>query len=110
MDILVVKDFPSKSIFSHACNSKAVDERIAARVVEDIDSLGRKKVVLRSDNDNAIKALRRVIIEKRVEETMPQDTPKYSSQSNGSTERGVQSVQGQVRVTKIALEQRLQKE
>eukprot|EP00973_Karenia_brevis_P041804 5787566-Karenia_brevis.AAC.1 len=40
---------------------------------------------------------------------MPQDAPKYSSQSNRSSERGVQSVQGQVRVTKIALEQRLQK-
>ena len=110
MDILVVKDSPSKALFSHACNSKAVDERVAAKVVEDIESLGRKKIILRSDNDKSIKALRKVISDTRIEETLQQDTPTYSSQSNGSTERGVQSVQGQIRVTKIALEQRLQKE
>ena len=57
-----------------------------------------------------MKALRKVIIEKRVEESMTQDATPYSSQSNGATERGAQSVQGQVRVTKIALEQRLQKD
>ena len=105
-----MKDFPSKVLFSHACNSKAVDERVAAKVVEDIESLGRKKIILRFDSDKSIKALRKVISDTRIGETLQQDTPTYSSQSNGSTERGVQSVQGQIRVTKIALEQRLQKE
>ena len=67
MAILVVKDFPSKALFSHACSSKAVDERVAGKVVEDIESLGGKKIILRSDSDKSIKALRQVISSTRIE-------------------------------------------
>ena len=44
-------------MFSH---TKAVDEKVAVKVVEDIKSLGRKTIMLRSGNDNSIKALRQV--------------------------------------------------
>ena len=37
------------------CSSKSVDEKVSNRVVEGIGSLGRNKIILRSDSDNSIK-------------------------------------------------------
>ncbi len=105
--VLAMKDDKFKATFAYACNSKAPNEEIARKVAEDIDSLGYGRVILRTDNDSSIKKLQAMVIKVRIEETVPQNTPTYSSQSGGMAEHAVQAITGQTRVMKIALEQRL---
>ena len=52
--ILVVKDTLSKSIFAHACPRKGADESVVKRVIADLDSLGYKRVLVRTDGEPAI--------------------------------------------------------
>eukprot|EP00973_Karenia_brevis_P090589 12403341-Karenia_brevis.AAC.1 len=107
LNILTVKDTKSKAVFCYPCNSKSPNAEVAARIIEDIEILGYNRVAIRCDNEPAVKKLQQIIIESREQNTIPQNSPKYSSQSNGAVERAIQSVTGHIRVTKFALEQRI---
>ena len=67
-------------------------------------------VITKSDREPAIKALLREVSKMRAEvgggRTIPEASPAYSSQSNGIAERGIQSVEAQIRVMRSALEGR----
>ena len=65
-------------------------------------------VVLRSDQEPALQDLLREVGKKRIPaKTFYEVSPVGSSASNGVAERGVQSLEGQVRVLKDAVESRL---
>ncbi len=66
------------------------------------------KVLIKTDQEPAIKMLVRGIEEERSEgRTVVEESPVQSSGSNGVVERAVQEVEGQIRVMFLALQDRL---
>ena len=84
---------------------------------KEIDNSGFNRVIMKSDQEPVIRALLQAVknergdevnIEKRAE-LIPEKSPVGESRANGEVERYVQTVQGQVRTLKMALETRYQK-
>ena len=83
----------------------------AKRITAFIRELGleNQDLVLRSDQEPALQDLLREVGKKRAPaRTFYEVSPVGSSASNGVAERGVQTVEGQIRVLKDALEMRLE--
>eukprot|EP00973_Karenia_brevis_P056063 7797580-Karenia_brevis.AAC.1 len=97
LNILTVKDTKSKAVFCYPCSSKAPSEAVADKVINDIEVLGYGRIALRCDNEPAIRKLQKIIVNRRKQDTIPQNSPAYSSKSNGAAERAVQSVTGHIR-------------
>ena len=105
MPVLVVHDRASKSHFAHAVPSKGVSHPYAERALcRDLTRLGYKKVILKSDGEPAITALVRAVQANWQGQVVPERSPPYESRSNGAVERAVQTVQGQARTLKEALQ------
>ena len=89
----------------------ARDSAVATRVRNFIIEVGceHADVILKSDQEDAIKALLREVGRQHAAgggKVLPEDSPVGSSGSNGVAERAVQSVEGQIRVLRAALEER----
>ena len=80
------------------------DAYAADAIVEDIDMMGSKKIVLKTDQEPAILDLAKEVRNKRDLETVPENSPVGDSQANGLAEKGVQEIAGQIRVLKLGLE------
>ena len=106
---VVLRDRASKAIFSHLLPTKGtVGSTYPERaVLRDLNWLGYKRLVLKTDQENAIKALGAAVKAGFPEDLTLEESPKGDShgQSNGTAENAVQRVQGQVRTMKYALEQ-----
>ena len=76
------------------------------RLGQEIRRLGYPKVILKSDQEPAIKSHKEAVMDIDVSEIIPEDSPAYEHQSNGTIENAVQRVGGQVRTMKVALENR----
>ena len=74
-----------------------------------LEFLGYTNVVLKSDQEKALSALMRKIRTHRGDQTqtMQENSPVGDSKSNGLVERAIQTVQGQIRTLRSALEARL---
>ena len=83
------------------------DDWIIKRIIKDLEELGRRDVILKTDGEPAIVALQAKVIEGRIGRTIPRNPPTYSPESNGACEKAVQDVNAKVRVLKLALERRL---
>ena len=92
--ILVMNDRKSKM----RCASMRVrkgggDEYAVARVISDIRGLGYNMIVLKSDQESPIKALKEAVragLDK--EEVVMEESPSQESQSNGEEEKAVGDV------------------
>lgn len=111
---LVLRDGMSKAIFSHLLPAKgtqasAYPERA---VLKDLHFLGYRRVILKHDQEPAIKALARAVKAGFEREVVPEESPKGDAhgQSNGAAERAVQTCQGLVRTLKAHLEEKLGRE
>ena len=109
--VVVIKDSETKGIKAHAVTQKGCIDWVAERLVDDIDSFGHSgKVILKSDQENALVDLLREVKEKRIRkgrDTLCENSKKYDSQSNGTAERAVQAIECIVRTHKLALEKKL---
>ena len=56
--ILVIKDEKLKMVFAHVVPSKGRDKYAIERMSKGLDMLGHKKVILKSDGENAIQSLK----------------------------------------------------
>ena len=74
-----------------------------------LEFLGYTNVVLKSDQEKALSALMRKIRTHRSDQTqtMQENSPVGDSKSNGFVERTIQTVQGQIRTLRSALEARI---
>ena len=107
--ILVIKCSESGAICSHLVPQKGTaHEWIVDRVIAVLENLGygKRKVIIKCDQEPAIVDLQKKIIKKR-ENVIPENSPVGDSQSNGLVERAIQSVKKQVRIIKDALDHRL---
>ena len=110
LTVLVVRERLTKMLLAAVTPRKGPDKKIALRVTNFIEELGcaHLDIITKSDREPAMRSLLREISKMRAEvgggRTIPEASPAYSSQSNGLVERGVQSVEAQVRVMRSALE------
>ena len=76
----------------------------AKRLLRDLDYLGYGRVVIRSDQENAIRALVKSVKDGWAGEATIEHAPKGESKSNGEVERAVQNIQGIARTLREHLE------
>ena len=78
-------------------------------MIKDIESIGIRKVILKSDQEHAIVALRTAIMGQRQHETIPENAPAEDSKANGRDENAIRQECAQVRSMNSALDSRVQK-
>jgi hypothetical protein len=108
LKILVTRDRNTKVTFSDVVRYKGrgMDGDVE-RVHENIRRLGRKRLVLRTDQEPALVDLAEAVKEGRTDPTTIEHSPAGESQSNGFIERAIQTVEEQVRTYKLGLEERV---
>ena len=113
---LLVRCFNSKNMFAHVVPQKGDDEEgyCASLVANDVLWLGHTCVILKSDNENAVLALRRraartLKLVEHMQNVQEESPAAYDSQSNGGIEVGVRIIRGMFRTLKLCLEARLNK-
>ena len=104
MPILVSRDRKSKWINAAVVTQKGNCAYAIKRLSEDLGSLGYNRIILKSDQEPAIKDLKIRVKAERPEEIIMEESPAYEHRSNGEVERAIQTVQAQVRTIKGSLE------
>ena len=108
--VLVAKDDITKSVAAHIVFQKGNLDWVADRVVNDMETFGHcANVYIKSDQEPALVDLVRAVKEKRTGETFVEHSKVYDSQSNGTVERAIQSVEGLTRTMKMSLERKINK-
>ena len=109
--ILVLKERQSRAIQAWVVptRSTVLEEGAAAvRAAEGVRRFGhRDKVLLKTDNEPAIVALRTLVLEKLNIPAIEIEPQPHESQSNGAVENGVRLLKGLCRVHLLALEKKL---
>jgi hypothetical protein len=114
---LLVRCFQQKAVFAHLVPQKGLDEKNIACdfVLGDLGWLGHTRLIMKSDNEPAVKALVARVIElvkvecKDFDQISKEQSAAYDSQSNGGTEVGIRLVRGLLRTIKLCLEARIGK-
>ena len=106
--VLVGKLKPSGSALAYTCTTKGPgDAWVVKQIVRDLETWGLKDICLKTDGEPAMIALQEAIAKARSAKTIPRNPPAYNPQSNGTAEKAVQDVAGQLRRITLALEARL---
>ena len=107
--VLNYKEKLSKSYGAHVVPKKGFDVKTAERVIKNLEGWGcQNKLIIKTDQEPSVRAVVGEVKKLRTSETLVELSKKYDSQSNGVAERSVQSVEGQVRTLKMALERHLE--
>ena len=113
LPILVMKDHRSKMVFSHVVPKKGASiAYCVSQAVQNLESLGYPKLILKCDQEPAMLDLRNAVVRQCKEggvEIVPESSPVTEGQSNGVVERAIQEVEGLVRTLKDQVEERYQK-
>ena len=109
--MVVVKDSSSKAVRAHALRNKSIRNPYGTKkICEDLEEWGHGKVILKSDGEPAIRALKKKVKEKRGEVvTLMEVTPRADPRANGESESAVREIKGVARAIKTGLEQRLRR-
>ena len=107
--LLVMRDRDSKAIRAWTLEHKGVDmDETVSRAVAGVQQLGyRGRVLIRTDGEGALKALRNAISAALPDGATPITTPVGESASNGIIESAVRLVKDMLRVHLAALERRI---
>ena len=107
MPILVAKDINQNGtgtgmMFAYVVPQKGVQPYAVKTLAGIVAQLGHQELILRSDGEPAIVALKEAVKRERAERIVLESSPVKESRSNGAIEAAVQQVQGQFRVMKDA--------
>merc|ERR1711989_35153 len=94
-------------IFARVVPHKGVHPYAVKNTAADVASLGYSELLLKSDNEPSIVALKEAVRMERHERIVMENSPVKESKSNGVIANTVQQVQGQFRTMKDNLESRL---
>ena len=105
---MVGHDSRSKSCAAIPQKGLDHEEHSVREALRYLDFLGYESVMVKTDQEKALKAVVRRVRQYRGADTqtMMENSPVGSSQSNGMIERRIQSVEGQVRTLRSAFEAR----
>ena len=105
--VLVIKERSKSGVAAHVVPKKGSGGGFIVKQFErDIRKFGhRHKVLLRSDNEPAMKDLLNKVSALRAPETIIEHSPVGDSKANGRAERAVQAVEKQVRVLKLSTDE-----
>ena len=105
---MVMKDDATGNVFQHKIVVKvAGDAWLMRKLAKDLEELGRRDVILKSDGEPSIVAVQTDVQSRRKGRTIPRNPPAYNPESNGAIEKGVRDVTEQSRTVKIGLESRV---
>ena len=112
MPILVVKDIRQNDtgtgmIFAQVVPQKGVQPFAVKALAGVVAQLGYQELVMKSDGEPAMVALKEAAKNERNERIVIESSPAKESKSNGAIEAAVQQVQRQFRTMKDALETRI---
>ena len=111
LTVLVGRMRGTRMTMSTLMPSKSTGEFASRRIMAFLRECGCElsKIIVKTDQEPAILSMVGDIIKIRADrggaETIPENSPTYSHQSNGVIERGVQSVEGIIRSIRSALEE-----
>ena len=106
--IQVARDRRTQMIFAHVVPRKGMISQHGADAMEkDIEKLGYKEIILKSDGEPAIKSVQEEVKRRRKDNTILENSAPGDSRSNGAAERAVKAVSEQVRVLRDGLQARL---
>ena len=83
---------------------------VIERIKDAIDEVGdtAQTIIIKTDQESSARCLVEDLVMEREEgRTIVEESPAGSSQSNGGVERAVQSIEGEIRVMPLALEERV---
>ena len=114
MPTLVMRSKPPGYTGAFVCPGKstrneAYSDKIVERATAFVDNLGYKRIGVKSDQEESMKALQSRVQTRSKAEIVLLNSKKYDSQSNGVAEQAVQDVEGQARTLKLHLENRIMK-
>ena len=105
MNVLIVFDRCSKSIWSHVVPHKGIMHPWSTKaLIEDLNNTWYKRVVLKLDNEPSVRAVAQAAKEGWAGEAVLESAPQGESQSNGEVERAVQSAHGMARTLNESVE------
>ena len=105
LPMVAVYDHGSRVTFAHPCPRKGDDRHIVREVCSDLEWLGYKRIVLKSDQEPAIMALKRAISRAMPGvEILMEESPVGAHAANGAIEGAIRRVAGQVRTLKDDVE------
>jgi hypothetical protein len=109
MTVLILKDRESRALRAWTMRNKGVCfEEAALRAMEGIKAFGhRNKILVKVDNEPALKALRDEVLKLLEQQAIPVAPPAKESESNGAIENGVKLFKGMLRVHLQALERKI---
>jgi len=104
--ILVSRCSHSKWISANVLPKKGAYPEGIRRLGEEFDKLGRRRMVVKSDQEPAILKLIEATLRERHQDITTEQSPVGEHAANGVAERAAQAIQGQARTFKLALEAR----
>ena len=112
---IAIRCSSTKCVFAHIVPVKGLDEdgHVVRLVAKDVAWLGHTRLLMKCDNEPALKklveaALREVRVECPDLETVAKEAPeRYDSQANGLVEVGIRNIRGLYRTHRLCLERRL---
>ena len=109
MTLLILKDRESRAVRAWTMRNRGVCfEEAAFRALEGIKAFGHtNKILVKVDNEPALKALRDEVIKLLEQQAIPVAPPAKESESNGAVENGVKLFKGLLRVHLQALERKI---
>ena len=106
MPLVVVKDRKTRIVRARLVPQKGVNGYAVKVVSGIVERLGHLKIILKSDQEPAMLALKDAVRSENRIDIVMEESPEYESKSNGEVERAIQTVQGQLRAMKDRLESR----
>jgi hypothetical protein len=107
MPTLTARDDKTGMILSAVVPEKGRCAYAIRKLTDWIEQLGYKKIIIKSDSENSITALKKAVKAESTLEMILEETPVGDHAANGAIESTIKQVQGQFRTMKSALETRL---
>ena len=106
MPMVITKDRSTKAVYADVVQEKGVNQYAVRRVSKNLQLIGHDKIILKTDNERSILALKEAVIREKPVTIIPEESPVKESQSNGEVENAVKQVQAKVRTLRLAIESR----
>ena len=104
LPVLVMFEKDKEALYGHRAKAKGADMSMAKQICDDLDSMGVRKAVYKTDQEPAILSLLDMVRVQWTGELIPEHAPKGDKDSNGSAEAAVKVHEHLTRTYKIALE------